>query len=146
MVSIPIGYYGRILRLFDSSHETEKEFINNAEIRDQQWTVFSQPISNHVILSMSESTVLKFNYSDSFIFKSTKIYKYRLQWVWVERWHQTHNIRNIFDSYVYPFRLIDIRKIFSILINETSDSNHSSTFIVLADTTFTRKGKRKIQK
>ena len=61
---------------------------------------------------MSESTVLKFNNSDSFVLSTTLIYKYRLQWVWVQRWHQTHNIRNVFDSYVYSFRFISLEKNF----------------------------------
>ena len=43
----------------------------------------------------------KFYYSDSFVISSTSIYKHRLQWVWVQRWHQAHNIRNMFDSYAY---------------------------------------------
>ena len=37
---------------------------------------FSLLISTHVILSMSESTILKFNYSDSFVLTTTLIYKY----------------------------------------------------------------------
>ena len=70
-------------------------------------------ISAHEILSMSESTVLKFNwFSDSFLLNSTLIYtrKYRLQWVWVQCWHQTYNIRNMFDSYGYSFRSLDLEK------------------------------------
>ena len=76
--------------------------------RDQQWIVFSLLISTRVILSMSDPTVLKFNYSDSFELSSTLIYKNRLQWVWVQRWH--HNIKNLFDSYVYSFRFIHLEK------------------------------------
>ena len=36
-------------------------------------------VSTHEILSMSGSTVLKFNYSDSFVPTTTWIYKYKLQ-------------------------------------------------------------------
>ena len=68
----------------------------------QQWIVFSLLIRTHVILSMSESIVLKFNYSDSFLLTSTAlIYKYSLKRVSVQHWHQTHNIRNMFDSHAY---------------------------------------------
>ena len=35
---------------------------------------------------------------DSFVVTTTLIYKYRLQWIWVERWYQTHHIRNMFDD------------------------------------------------
>ena len=92
-------------------------------------------ISTHEILSVNESTVLKFNYSDSFVFTTTLIYKYKLQWVWVQHWHQTHNVRNIFDKF---------RK---VLINDSNDSNHSLKFIVLAViVAFTIKEKRKRQR
>ena len=71
-------------------------------------------IRTHVILSISErvwvykreSTVLKFIYSDYFLRTTTLIYEYRLHWIWVQCWEQTHNIG----------------KILIILIN---DSNHS---------------------
>ena len=75
-------------------------------IRDQQWIVFSLLISTHEMLSMSKSTVSKFNYSDSFVLTTILIYNYRLQWVWLQRWHQTHNIRSMFNSYAYLFRFI----------------------------------------
>ena len=68
----------------------EPEIINQS--------FFSLFISTYEILTKSESTVLKFNYSDSFVLSSTLIYKYRLQWVWVQRWYQTLTIRNIIDS------------------------------------------------
>ena len=80
---------------------------SNIHIRDPQLIVFSLLITTHEILSISESTVLKFHYSDSFVLTTTLIYKYVLQWVWVQRRHQTHNIRNIFDSYAYSFRFIN---------------------------------------
>ena len=41
---------------------------------------------------------------------STLIYKSRLQQALVQRWHQTHNNRNMFDSYEYSFRFIDLEK------------------------------------
>ena len=68
-------------------------FIFYIGVRGQQWIDFLLLISAHVILSIRESTVLKFNYSDSIILTKTL----RLQWVWVQRWHQTHNIRNTAD-------------------------------------------------
>ena len=91
---------------------------------------------------------MKFNYCDSFVLKSTLIYMYRLQWVWVQPWHQTHNIRNMLDSYVYSLRFIDLdlekylrsRK---VLINDSSDSNHSSIFTVVAVAAFIKKEKTK---
>ena len=61
-------------------------------------------------MNISESIILKFNCSDSFIVTTTMIYKYRLHWVCVHCWHQTHTIRNMFD----PFR--------KILINDSSYS------------------------
>ena len=70
--------------------------------------------------NISESTKLKFNYSHSFVLTTTLIYKYSLQWVWVQCWHQTHNIRNVFDSNAYSFRLINLEKHFRILVNDTS--------------------------
>ena len=82
--------------------------------------VFSLLISTHVILSISESTVLKFNYSDSFTRTTTLIYKYSVQWVWVERWHQTYNLRNMFDSYAYSFGFINLEKyLYSVFINNS---------------------------
>ena len=91
---------------------TIQRVVNSMHIRDQQWIDFSLIISTHEILRMSESTVLKFNYSDSFVLSTTLIYKYRLQWVWVQSWHQTHtrHIRNMFDSYAYLFRFINLEK------------------------------------
>ena len=83
-------------------YETSKWFV--VSNRDQQWIDFSLFINNHIILSMNKSIVLKFNYSDSFLLTTTLIYKYSLQWVWIQHWEQTHNIRNIFDSYTYSFR------------------------------------------
>ena len=59
---------------------------------------------------MCKSTALKFKYADLFVLSSTLIYKYRLQWVWVQRWHQTHNIPNMFDSYPYTYRFINLKK------------------------------------
>ena len=78
--------------------------------RDQQWIDFSLLKSTHDILSKSESPVLKSNYSDSFVLSSTLIYKYRLQWNSVQRWHQTLTIQNMFNSYPYSFRLINFEK------------------------------------
>ena len=45
-------------------------------ITDQQWFIFSPLISTHKILSMSQSTELKFNYSDSFVLTTAFIYEY----------------------------------------------------------------------
>ena len=109
-------------------------FLFSLWTRDQQRIAFSLLISTHAILSITESTVLKFNYSDSFVLSSTLIYKYRLQWAWVQRWHQTYNIRNMFDSYAYSFRFI-----------YSSDSNHSSKFAVLVVVVFIKKEERKRQ-
>ena len=55
--------------------------------RDQQWIAFLLLISTHEILSIYESTVLKYNYYDPFVLTTTLIYKYRLQWAWVQHWH-----------------------------------------------------------
>ena len=44
--------------------------------RDQQWIGFSLLVSIHEILNTSESTILKFNYSDPFVLYTTLIYKY----------------------------------------------------------------------
>ena len=54
-------------------------FNANNRIADQQRIVFILLlISTHVILSMSESTVLKFNYSDTFVLSSTLLFKYQI--------------------------------------------------------------------
>ena len=67
---------------------------------------FSLLISTHKTLNISRSTILKFNYHDLFVLTIKLIYMYSLQWVWVQRWHQTHNIRNMLDSEAYSFRFI----------------------------------------
>ena len=74
-------------------------------IRDLQWIAISLYISTHEILNISKSTRLKFNYvlCDSAVLTTTLIYKYRLQWVCVQHSHQTHTIRNMFDSYACSF-------------------------------------------
>ena len=81
-------------------------------------------------------------YSDSFVLSTILIYKYRLQWVCVQRCHQTHSNR-----VSYAWLLIQIykfRKIIKILIN---DSNNSSKFTVLVVVAFTKKKEeRKRQK
>ena len=53
--------------------------------------------------------------------------------------YQTHKIRNMFDSYGYSFRVINLEKKYS------SDSNHSSKFTTLAVVAFTKEEKRKRQ-
>ena len=99
-----------LLRCFNGISPENNELHSRLRNRDQQWIAFSLLVSSHEILSMIESTALKSNYSDSFVLKSTLIYKYRLQWVWVKRWHQTHYISNMFDLYVYSFRFIHLEK------------------------------------
>ena len=86
---------------------------------------FSLLISTCKNLNMSESRVLKFNYSDSFVFSSVLIYTLRLQWVRLQCWQQTHSIRYMFDSLI---QIHKFRKLLIILINASSVSNHSSTF------------------
>ena len=56
--------------------------------------------------------------------------------------HQTHNIRNMFDSYAYSFRFIDLEKIRIILVNDSCDSNHSSKCTVLVFAAFPKKKRR----
>ena len=58
-------------------------------------------------------------------------------------WHQTHTTRNMFDSYVYSFRFINLEKYLIILINNSSDSNYSLKFLILVVVTFTKKKKEK---
>ena len=82
------------------------------------------------ILYMRESTVLEFNTTDSFVHTTTLIYVYRLQWVWVQRWHQTHNIQNMFDS--YACLLIQIHKFRKILIILINDPEWFETFIKIS--------------
>ena len=65
----------------------------------QQWNIFSLLISIHEILDTCESTILKFNYFDSFVLTTTLIYKYRMQWVRAQRLHRTHTIRNFSKNY-----------------------------------------------
>ena len=68
-------------------------------------------------------------------------------------WYQTHNNRNMFDSYGYLFRFVIILKndssnhkwLNAILINDSSDSNHSSIFTVLIVAAFTKKEERQRQ-
>ena len=50
---------------------------------------------------MSESTILKINYSDSIVLSSTLNYKYSLQWAWVQRWHKTQH-----SKYIWFIRLL----------------------------------------
>ena len=70
---------------------------------------FSILISTLEILNIqSESTILIFNYVLWFIHtRSLKhcVHKYRLQWVHIQRWHQTHTIRHMFDSIHKPTHL-----------------------------------------
>ena len=70
---------------------------SDVRTRDQQWIV-PLLISTHDILSISESTVFKFKYFDLFVLITTLFHTYRLHWLWVQCWHQTHNNRNMFDS------------------------------------------------
>ena len=62
-------------------------FQNNVEVSSHTFAValvsidFPLLISTHEILNISESTVLKFNHSDSFVYSTTLIYKYTLKWV-----------------------------------------------------------------
>ena len=48
----------------------------------------------------------------------------------MQLWHKAHNVRNIFDSYAYSFRFINLKKKFIMLINDLSDSNHTPKFTV----------------
>ena len=105
--------------------------------RNHWWIAFSILIGTHEILSMS-STVLKLNYSVSFVLSSTLI---TVQWVRVQLWRQTHSIRNMFDTCAYSFTFIDL-EILIILINDSNGLNHSSKFSVLVVAAF-RKKRRK---
>ena len=88
---------------------------------------------------MSESTVLNFNYSDSFILSSILIYKYRLQKVCIKL--------IIFEiCLIHILLLIQINKFRKMLINDSNDSNHSSTLSVLVVSSFTKKEERKRQR
>ena len=63
---------------------------------------FATQKHSHKILNISESTILKFNYVHWFIhtnYTTALIYKFRLQRVCVLHWHQTHTVRNMFDSH-----------------------------------------------
>ena len=97
-------------------------------MRDQQWILFSLLISTHEIFSMSESIVLKFNYSDSIVLSTTFFYKHRLQCVWIQC--------SLHSKYVWFIcQLIQIhkfRKILIILIKDSSYSIHLSKFTALA--------------
>ena len=85
-------------------------------IRDQQWIIFSVFISTHVIFDMSESTVLKANYSDILILNSTLIY--RQQFTDSNKYEFNVNIKLIDSSYVwcaFSFRFINLKKYIQIL-------------------------------
>ena len=74
---------------------------------------------DHEIMIINESIILKFNYSDS------------LQWIWT----QTLVSNSKHSKYVCFIRLLiqifRFIKIFIILLNDSSDSNHLSKFVVL---------------
>ena len=63
MLTVNIKFFQWHLHSYWQNFNTQTVF-NNAWDRDQQRIAFSLLISTHDILSMSESTVLKFHYSD----------------------------------------------------------------------------------
>ena len=105
-------------------------------IQYQQRIVLSLLISTHKILNTNESTTLKFNYSDLFVLSTTLIYKL----------NTTLTSNSYHSKYVWFIcLLIRIHNLRKILINDSSDSNLSSKFMVLAVVAFTIEEKRKTQ-
>ena len=102
-------------------------------------------------------------YSDSFGLTTTLIYKYRLQRVCIQHWHQTYTIYVTITTtviHVYHISIIKysvsnaktwpqihkFRKILTILRNDSSGSNPSTKFSVLVVVAFTKKDNRYISK
>ena len=54
-----------------------------------------------------------------------------------------YNIRNIFDSYAYSFRFINLEKYLPVIL--INDSKHSLKFTVLVVVAYTNKKKKKKQ-
>ena len=90
---LPFAYspYGKLETFPAKNCIVKVNFLNT--ISDNN-IVFWLLIRTHKILSMKKSTVLKFNYSDSFVLITTLIYKYRLQWAWVQRYKFRKILRN----------------------------------------------------
>ena len=95
-------------------------------------------ISTHEILNTSESTILKL-YCDSFIFTTTLIYKYDYN---VDIELIPFEICLIY-MYVLLIQIHNFRKLLIIHINDLSDLNHSSKFIVLVVVAFTKEEKKR---
>ena len=74
--------------------------INNKSLSIPQalmnfWILVSQQYWNLTILKA---------YSDTFVLTTTFIYKYRLEWVCLQRWYQTYTIRKYLTRKLHSFR------------------------------------------
>ena len=92
------------------------------------------------ILNINESTILKFNHSDSFVLTTTLIYKNEYN-------EYEYNVDIEHSKYVWFICLLmqihTFRKILLILINDSSDSNHSLKITVFVVVAFTKKKEEK---
>ena len=115
-------------------------------IKAQQCIAFLLIISIHEILSTSALTVLKFNYSDSFVLTTTLIYTVQV----AKSINTTLTSNSYHSKYVWFIWLLiqfhKFRKILIILINVSSGSKYSSTFTVLVVVAFTKEEERKRQR